>query len=178
MRHKQSQAYAYVIDSIIDHYRESRKTEKIPRSRLLLPLVSIVFPAQKHVGKGYFKSVFNIVAPMGRLHLALKIGRPEAIEMDWGIYMMAKQGGLSNKYFAQYHWKTKYCLLQDYGKRRKVPDEVLKDLRMRAHRAGLSDIKKDNIRHIDGRFKIVDANLKGQKPRARSLYRFVPGSPA
>jgi hypothetical protein len=178
MRHRQPQNYAYVIDGVIDHYRESRKTERMPQRKLLLPLVGMVFPVQKHLGKGYFKSVFNIVAPGGKLHLALKIGRPEAIEMDWGIYMMAKQGGLANKYFAQCYWKTKYCLLQEYGKRRKVPGRVLKDLRARAHRIGLSDIKRDNIRHIDGRFKIVDANIKGQKPRARSLYRFVPAAPA
>ncbi len=175
MRFKQPHNYAYVIDGIIDHYRESRNTKKMPSRKLLLSLVKAVFPVQRHLGRGYFKNVFHIVSRPGRFHLVIKIGIPEAIEMDWGIYQMAKKGGLADRYFARYYWKTRYCLLQKYGKRRIVPDAVLKDLRVRAHRAGLSDIKKDNIRYIDGHFQIIDANIKGQRPRVRSLYKFVQG---
>ncbi len=171
MSHEKQKYYAYVIDDIIDHYRKTRHTDRIPHKRLLSPVVELVFSRQEHIGKGYFKRVFWIHSAGEDIELALKIGRPEAIDMDWEIYQRAKAGGLADKYFAKCYWRTRYCLLQEFGTKKKVPDDVLTDLRKRAYGIGLVDIKRDNVLFVRGKFKLVDANFKGKRPLVRQMRR-------
>jgi hypothetical protein len=89
----------------------------------------------------------------------LKIGREEYIKADIEAYMKLPKR-IRNRYFAKIYWKTKYCLIQKYGKKTKIPKEILQKLRNVAKKFGLTDIRRANIRKIDGRFKIVDASIR------------------
>ena len=88
--------------------------------------------------------------------VVLKFGNQKAIKRDFNAY---KKCG--NRYFAKIYWHTKYCMLQKYGANKKIPEDELKRLKTIAkEKYGLIDIKEDNIRKVDGIFKIVDANVK------------------
>ena len=87
----------------------------------------------------------------------LKAARTRHIRRDLQLYK-AIPGRIRNRYFAKIYWGTRHCLLQKYGDQKKVPPEIRKKLSAKGKKLGLSDIRDDNIRWVDGQFKIVDAN--------------------
>jgi hypothetical protein len=62
---------------------------------------------------------------------------------------MRNAAALRNRYFAKIYWGTKYCLLQKYGRKAKVPAPVLKKLRAFGKQYRLTDINEANIRKVD-----------------------------
>ena len=67
--------------------------------------------------------------------------------------------GVRHQLFARIFWHTKFCLLQEYGSPAKVTKEELNSLRAMVYKYGISDIKAENLKRIDGDLKIIDANV-------------------
>src|SRR5712692_2145202 len=89
--------------------------------------------------------------------LVLKTGNRRSLYQDWRTYRRLP-ATLRNRYFAKLYWRTKYCLLQKYGKAGRVPPKRLATLKTVAQEHGLIDVRPDNIRLVEGVFKIVDAS--------------------
>jgi hypothetical protein len=152
-RHSTLKQRAEIIDLIIDHYNRVRKRKNFPK-KIVADLVSLIFPDSSFVGRGFFKEVHSI---RSRAHTrVLKLSNVKSTNRDWKIYNSLPKG-VRNRHFAKIYWRTKYCQLQKFGKKANVPNAELERLREFARKHGLKDIKVDNIRKIDGRFKIIDA---------------------
>jgi hypothetical protein len=61
--------------------------------------------------------------------------------------------------FAKIFWHTKYCLLQEIGFSAQVTSAQLFEVRRLVYRYSIFDVKADNLKKIDGKLKIVDANV-------------------
>jgi len=81
---------------------------------------------------------------------------------DWLAYHCLPQN-IRNRYFAKIYWLTDHCLLQKYGKGNKVPEKALQKLKGIGKKYGLLDIRRANIRKVDGKFKIVDASISSRE---------------
>lgn len=90
--------------------------------------------------------------------MVLKFSMEKNIKKDFETYTRLPPS-IRNRYFAKIYWSTKYCLLQKYGKKAKVPDDKLQQLKIVAKKYGLSDVRVANIRKVNGNFKIVDASV-------------------
>lgn len=160
MRHRRIWKRARFIDEFIDAYRKVRRLTNFPHKavKTILPLI---FPGSKFAGKGAFKTVHKVSSRAK--DLVLKTSRARHAKRGLRAYRMLPKTK-RNRYFAKIYWKTKYCVLQKYGKKVTIPKRELTKLKIFAATYGLTDIRPDNIRKVDGRLKIVDANVKGKRP--------------
>ena len=155
MKFKSLHEKAKHIDSLIDDYIKTKETSFVPMGTLQ-KIVPTIFPDCVMLNFGLHKLVFHLKHKSHEL--ALKIGKPEAIEVDHRAYKQLPQS-LRHVYFARVFWHTKYCLLQEYGIEAEVSDEELGQLRIIATEYGLLDITCDNIRKVNGNLKIIDASI-------------------
>jgi hypothetical protein len=156
MRHKKIHDNLLLIDKFVELYRRTRKTSKLPRKEIKI-LVEFLFEGSKYLDSGAYKNVYQINSRKRKL--ALKIGREEYIKDDMESYGKLPKR-IRNRYFAKIYWHTKFCLIQKFGKKSKIPPEEIKKLKIIGRKYGLADIRKANILKVDGRFKIVDASLR------------------
>lgn len=156
MRHSRIHKRARFIDEFIDSYRKVRKLRNFPHKavKTILPLI---FPGSRFAGRGAFKTVHKVSSRAK--DLVLKTSRARHVKREKRAYERFPKS-LRNRYFAKIYWITKYCVLQKYGRRAKVAEPELKRLKRKAKEHGLTDIRPENIRKVDGRFKIIDANIR------------------
>ncbi|MFQ5843176.1 MAG: hypothetical protein ACE5I8_12165 [Thermodesulfobacteriota bacterium] len=117
-------------------------------------IIRVLFPGSKFSGRGVFKTVHK-VSSRSR-HLVLKTASRQSIRTDIRAYNRLPRN-IRNRYFAKVYWRTKYCLLQKYGKKGNIPRKRLQELKAIGRQYGLRDIRAANIMKIDGKYKIVDA---------------------
>ena len=158
MRHALIHKKAELIDRFIDVYKRERKRNTFPHKEVK-SLIHLLFQGSSYSGRGAFKTVHK-VSSRAR-DLVLKTARRNAIRNDQIAYKRLPSR-IRNRYFAKVYWRTKYCLLQKYGKEANVPKEKLEQLKI-ANEYGLKDIRPANVRKVDGIFKIVDASLTDRK---------------
>src|SRR5712691_3372301 len=159
MRHKTIHDKALLLDSIVDYYVKGRHGIYFPHERLkrVLPMLfPQIKPQRKPEGKGSFKTVYRITSRNQTRDLVLKAGSATSTKRDWDVYIGLPKG-IRNRYFARIYWPTKYFVLQKFGEKRPVPPDELRRLRAKT-RKYLTDVREDNIRFVDGHFKIVDAH--------------------
>ena len=155
MKFKSLHAKAKLLDDSIDEYIKTKKSRFVP-SENLEEMVPAIFPEARLSNFGLHKLVFFL---RHKSHeLALKIGKPEAIELDHETYRRMPPS-VRQVYFARIFWHTKYCILQEYGVEAEVSTEVLVQIRAIAGKYGLLDITCDNIRSVNGNLKIIDASI-------------------
>jgi hypothetical protein len=154
MRHKRIYEKAILLDAIVRAYRRSRGRKSFPH-KMVGQIIPLLFPGSKRLGRGAFKTAYRVSSTAR--NVVLKAARSRYIRKDLQLYKTIPSG-VRNRYFAKIYWGTKYCLLQKYGDEKRVPPEIHKKLAAKGKEFGLSDIRDDNIRWVDGRFKIVDAN--------------------
>jgi len=150
---------AKFIDQFVDYYQKARGRSNFPQKETG-HLIKFLFPGSRYSGRGAFKTVHQISSRAK--DLVLKTSHRKNIIRDWRTYCRIPDS-IRNRYFAEIYWKTNYCLLQKWGKKVKVPEEMITKLRLVGRTYGLTDIRSDNIRKVDGHFKIVDANLSMRK---------------
>lgn len=157
MRHKKIHKIALKLDRLIRKNGRGR----LPSRVRIMAEINRHGKATYYLGSGKYKRVFHIKAT--EKDLALKVGKPKAIKRDWEVYAHAKRKGLANRYFGKCYWHTEYCMLQKFGKEKRVPLNKAIELKRRANEIGLGDVgtkSNRNIRYFDGRFKIIDAGFK------------------
>lgn len=154
MRHAKIHKLAVFLDTAIDAYKKARGRKSFPHE-VVKQLVPLLFPHSVYAGKGWYKSVHKISTRTR--DLVLKTGDAKYIRRDHAIFAGIRGRG-RHRDFAKIYWATTYCMLQKYGKKRKVPYSELQRLKEEAGKRGLCDIKQANIRFVDGAFKIVDAS--------------------
>lgn len=154
MRHKRIYEKALLLDAIVRAYRRSRGRKSFPH-KMVGQIIPLLFPGSRRLGRGAFKTAYRVSSTARTL--VLKAARTRHIRRDLQLYK-AIPGRIRNRYFAKIYWGTRHCLLQKYGDQKKVPPEIRKKLSAKGKKLGLSDIRDDNIRWVDGQFKIVDAN--------------------
>ena len=155
MRHALINKKAQFIDKFIVYYQRARGRSSFPHKEVG-HLVKFLFPGSSYSGRGAFKTVHRISSR--EKDLVLKDSHHKNIMADWRVYRRISIS-IRNRYFAKIYWKTNYCILQKWGKKVKVPKKELIKLKLVGKRYGLTDIRFDNIRKVDGHFKIIDANL-------------------
>ncbi len=156
IRHASIYKKAKFIDQFIDKYKSVRKRFSFPHKEVAT-IIHFLFPNSTYSGRGAFKTVHK-VSSRAR-NLVLKTSQPKNIRNDERAYRRLPSN-LRNRYFAKIYWRTKYCLLQKYGKRTSIPSDRLKKLKSIAKQYKLTDVRPDNVRKVDGHFKIVDASLR------------------
>jgi hypothetical protein len=104
---------------------------------------------------GWHKIVFGIRVDQ---KLVLKVGAKNSIENDHRAYKRVPES-TRHQLFARIFWHTKYCLLQEYGFPAKVSPMELANLRRIVYKYGISDVKADNLKRIDGQLRVIDANV-------------------
>jgi hypothetical protein len=154
MRHATLKKRAEMVDVIIDHYNRVRGRKNFPK-KIVADVVSLLFPDSDFEGRGFFKEVHSVHSRSRKL--VLKLSHAKSTKRDWRVYQRIPEN-IRNRYFAKIYWHTKYCSLQKYGKKVRVPKKELRKLRARVRDFGLTDIKADNVRKVEGHFKIVDAS--------------------
>ena len=161
VRHKTIHKRCLLLDQLIDGFNARRRGKNFPRKQVdqLMPML---FPGSIYAGRGFFKTVHK-VSSRAR-DLVVKTAPRRSLESDLEVYRRIPKE-IRNRYFAKIYWSTKYCLLQKFGGRGRVPRERLEYLKRMGRDHGLTDINAKNIRKIDGAYKIVDANLskKGRR---------------
>jgi hypothetical protein len=143
------------IDHSIDHYLHLSGSPVIPQLQLK-ELVIENFPDLYVRDFGWHKIVFGIHSADQKL--VLKIGTKKTIENDHRVYKRIPES-MRHQVFAKIFWHTKYCLLQEYGFPVQVNEEELIQLRRIVNRYGIFDVKVENLKRIDGKLKIIDANV-------------------
>jgi hypothetical protein len=147
-------AKARLLDGLIDEYVKTQGTF-VPMGQLQTKVLK-VFPDAVMVNYGLHKLVFHL---RHKSHnLALKVGRASAVERDHRVYKQMPPS-LRHVYFARIFWHTKYSILQEYGVETRVSVKSLAQLKAIADQYGVLDITCDNIRSVDGKLKIIDANI-------------------
>jgi len=154
VRHALIHKRAVLIDHFIDAYKTARRRRSFPHKAVAC-IILLIFPGSAFSGRGAWKTVHKVSSR--ERDLVLKTSNPRRLYDDWRAYSRLPPT-LRNRYFAKIYWKTKYCLLQKYGKPGRVPPERLSKLKAVAQRHGLTDVRDSNIRMVDGIFKIVDAS--------------------
>jgi hypothetical protein len=142
------------IDHLIDHYIHSTGSTVIPQEQLK-KLILKDFPELYLKDFGWHKIVFGIRVDQ---KLVLKVGATKSIENDHRAYKRVPES-TRHQLFARIFWHTKYCLLQEYGFPAKVTPMELASLRRIVYKYGISDVKADNLKRIDGQLRIIDANV-------------------
>lgn len=160
MRYRRIHRKALLLDQIVSVYKRVHGRKNFPHKLVKAIIVPLLFERWKFEGKGAFKTVHRVYSTAGRV--ALKTAAAKYIRRDLRVYKRLP-AAIRNRFFAKIYWHTKYCLLQKYGKRKRVPVEMTERLREVARRYGLSDVRPGNVREVAGQFKIVDANLAKAK---------------
>jgi hypothetical protein len=142
------------IDHLIDHYMHSTGSTVIPQEQLK-KLILTDFPELYLKDFGWHKIVFGIRIDQ---KFVLKVGAKKSIENDHRAYKRVPES-MRHQLFARIFWHTKYCLLQEYGFPAKVTPMELANLRRVVYKYGISDVKADNLKRIDGQLRIIDANV-------------------
>ncbi len=155
MRHELIRRKALLIDQFVEYYKRARGRKSFPHKEVG-HLVTFLFSRSRFSGRGAFKTVYRIDSKAK--NLALKTSHFKSVTNDLRAYHRLP-ASIRNRYFAKVYWRTKYCSLQKFGTSAAVPDDVLKKLKGVGKKYRLTDIRSANIRKVDGRFKIVDANL-------------------
>ena len=156
MQHKKIRKIALKLDCLM-----RRNRGRLPSRTQVIAEINKYGKATYYLGSGKYKRVFHIKAT--EKDLALKVGKPKAIKIDWKVYLHAKKNRLANRYFGKCYWHTEYCMLQKFGEERRVPMGKALELKRRANAIGLADVgtkSNRNIRYFDGKFKIIDASFK------------------
>ncbi|HYN15437.1 MAG TPA: hypothetical protein VES66_06580 [Terriglobales bacterium] len=156
MRHARIYRKALFIDQFVDSYKKVRGTRHFPH-KAVKTIIHLIFPSSSVSGRGAFKTVHKISSRAR--DLVLKTANPQHVKSDIQAYNRLP-ANIRNRYFAKIYWSTKYCLLQRYGKRRKVPPLELQRLQTVAKTHGLRDAREANVRFVDKLFKIVDASVR------------------
>lgn len=156
MRHTRIHKRALVLDAKIDAYRKARGLKNFPH-KLVKKLIASLFPHSSFEGKGWHKSAHKVSTR--RRDLVLKTGNAKSIRRDYGIFAGLSGKG-SRRDFAKVYWATKYCMLQKFGEKKKVPSKELARLKEVGRKWQLSDVREENIRHVDRTYKIVDASKR------------------
>lgn len=147
---------AELFDLVVDNYNKVRRRTNFPK-KISKDVAELFFPEIHHLGGGFYKEAYLIRSKARKL--VLKLANKRSINQDWKLYS-SLPANLRNRYFTKIYWRTKYCLLQKLGEEEKIPKDEMKKLKEFGKKFGLTDIKPDNVRKVDGRFKIVDANFK------------------
>ena len=113
MRHERIREKARFLDEFIEAHKKTRRRKRFPHQAVEV-IIPLLFRRWRPEGRGAFKTVHR-VSTTSR-HVALKTASAKHISKDWRIYQTLPRG-TRNRYFAKIYWKTKYCLLQKYGKR-------------------------------------------------------------
>ena len=154
MKFKSLHEKSRLLDSSIDEYLKANGSF-VPM-RQLQEKVQAVFPDAVMVNFGLHKLVFHL---RHKSHeLVLKVGKAQAMERDHRVYKQMPPN-LRHVYFARIFWHTQYWILQEYGVEADVSSESLAQLKEIAEQYGLLDITCDNVRSVDGKLKIIDANI-------------------
>jgi len=154
VRHALIHKRAVLIDQVIDTYKTVRHRRSFPH-QAVAEIVTMLFPGSALSGRGAWKTVHRISSR--ERDLVLKTANPRSLYQDWRAYRRLP-ATLRNRYFAKVYWRTKYCLLQKYGRSGRVPPQRLETLKAVAKQHGVTDVRPDNIRLVEGIFKIVDAS--------------------
>jgi hypothetical protein len=155
LKYKDLHHAARHIDHLIDHSMPSKNAPFISQSSLE-SLITCNFPDLFMTSQGWHKLVFG--SHNAGNTVVLKVGPKKTIENDHHAYKRVPEKQ-RHQYFARIYWHTKYCLLQQYGLRAHVSPEQLRELRQAVYKYGIFDIKPENLRLIDGKLKIIDANV-------------------
>jgi hypothetical protein len=156
MRHTRIHKQALLLDAKIDAYRKARGLKNFPH-RLVKKLIGLLFPRSSFQGKGWHKSAHKVSTR--RRDLVLKTGNAKSIRRDYGIFAGLSGKG-SRRDFAKVYWRTKYCMLQKFGQKKKVPSRELARLKEVARKRKLGDVREANVRYVDRTFKIIDASKR------------------
>lgn len=159
-RHKNIFKRAVFIDKFVDAYRSVHRRRTFPHKEVG-SMIHFLFPGGSYKGRGAYKTVHK-VSSRAR-DLVLKTSNRKNILRDMHAYRKLPTG-IRNRYFAKVYWRTKYCLLQKFGRgNSRVPPDILRKLKRIGREHGLKDVRPANIRRVDGQFKIVDASV-ARKP--------------
>ncbi len=107
------------------------------------------------VSYGWHKIVFGIKSAQQKI--VLKVGTKRSIENDHRAYKRLPES-IRHRLFAHIFWHTRYCLLQEYGFAAHVTVEQLASVRAIVYKYGVYDVKAENLRAVNGKLKIIDAN--------------------
>ena len=154
MKYKNLHYIARQIDHSIDHYMHLSGSSTVPQTELR-KLILKNFPDLYIMDAGWHKLVFGIHSIDQKI--VLKVGTKTSIENDHHAYKSVPES-LRHQVFARIFWHTKYCLLQEYGYPVQVTQEELTRLRSIVYRYGIFDVKAENLKRVDGKLKIIDAN--------------------
>ncbi len=154
MKYKTLHQTARQIDHLIDHYMHASRSTFIKQNELK-NLILKDFPDLYVKDAGWHKIVFGIYSTEQKI--VLKVGSQNSIEKDHRAYKRVPKNQ-RHQLFAKIFWHTKYCLLQQYGSPANVTKQELDILRRTVYQYGISDIKAENLKRINGELKIVDAN--------------------
>jgi hypothetical protein len=156
MPYKDIKKKAHLLDKFIDM---NKKFLALPIKEVEV-IMRYLFPTCFVKSKGMYKTVFRIctTSRSKKRFLVLKIGKRESIEDDHRAYKRFPKN-VRKRYFAKIFWHTKYCLLQEYGEEAHATKQELAIMKTIAARYGLTDIKKENVRRVNGRLKIIDATV-------------------
>jgi hypothetical protein len=143
------------IDHLIDRYLHSSGTSVFQQEQLK-SLILKNFPDLYLKNVGWHKIVFGIHSIDQKI--VFKVGPKESIENDHRAYKRVPEN-IRHKLFAKIFWHTKYCLLQEYGFPARVTQEELNRLRQIVNRYRIFDVKAENVKCINEKLKIIDANV-------------------
>lgn len=155
MKYKPLYDKARQIDHLVDHYMYSHGTSVISQEELK-KLILKDFSDLYVKSFGWHKIVFGIHSL--DQEIVLKVGAKKSIENDHRAYNRVPENQ-RHQLFAKIFWHTKYCLLQQPGSPAKVSQKELDNLSGIGYNYGIFDIKADNLMRIDGKLKIIDANI-------------------
>jgi hypothetical protein len=159
MRHALIRKKAEFIDQFVDAYKRIRKRTSFPHKEVG-SIIHFLFPGGSYSGRGAFKTVHKVSSRAKTL--VLKTSHFKNITQDVRAYKKLPQT-LRNRYLAKIYWRTKYCLLQKYGRKVTMPPMELGRLKAVGKKHGLTDVRPDNVRKVDERFKIVDASVRRRR---------------
>ena len=159
-RHEKLHLKALFIDDFVKRFLKIRRRKKFPH-REVECFIKWLFTNSNRIGRGAHKTVLKVYSDSEKRLLVLKVGDKKAIKSDLKTYNRIPVK-IRNIYFAKiYDNNTEYCLFQKYGKKGRISDERRKKLRQMGKKYRIWDhIRNDNVRIIDGKPKIVDANLR------------------
>ncbi|MGE5533214.1 MAG: hypothetical protein ACM3UL_00705 [Ignavibacteria bacterium] len=143
------------IDHLIDHYLHYSGSSVIAQEELE-KIVLRNFPDLYVKDVGWHKIVFGIRSVDQKI--VLKVGSKRIIENDHRAYKQVPES-MRHKLFARIFWHTKHCLLQEYGYPANVSQEELTQIRRVIYKYGIFDVKAENLKRINGKLKIIDANV-------------------
>jgi hypothetical protein len=155
LKYKSLHQTAKEIDRLIDATLPS-KTAPFPPQEEVKNLVSRAFPDLYLKSSGWHKLVFGFRSQ--NHEIVLKVGSKKTIENDHRAYKRVPEI-IRHQLFARIFWHTKYCLLQQYGYPAHVSQAQLTRIRLIVYRYGLSDVKAENLKNVEGSLKIIDANV-------------------